>query len=64
MHFRNFKEIQASSERRVQQLESDHEMALRQCHHQVQILESQVEALERQLGEKNKALQRINSINY
>ena len=48
----------------MQQLESDHEMALRQYHHQIQILESQVEALERQLREKNKALQRINSINY
>ena len=48
----------------MQQLESDHEMALRQYHHQVQILESQVEALERQLREKNKALQSINTVIY
>ena len=49
--------MQATSERRVQQLESDHEMALHQYHLQVQMLESQVEALERQLREKNKTLQ-------
>ena len=55
--FRNIKEIQESSAQRLQQLESNHEVALQKYHQQVQTLESQVGVLERQLREKNTTLQ-------